>query len=79
MDISGEVCWGGAECTPQGWRAWADGSVATLEEAVRFMAGGGAPNPYLSPKMKAADLEDDEISDLLACSLDLLSVDRDIR
>jgi cytochrome c peroxidase len=42
-----------------------DGSVATLEEAVRLMVAGGIPNANLSPKLKPADLTEDEINDLI--------------
>ena len=43
-----------------------DGSVATLEEAVRFMAGGGKPNPHLDPQLKPANLTENELASLLA-------------
>lgn len=43
-----------------------DGSVATLEEAVRFMVAGGGPNENLSPKLIARDLSDAQIADLIA-------------
>ncbi len=43
-----------------------DGSIATLEEAVRFMAGGGKPNPHLDPQLKPANLTESEIESLLA-------------
>jgi len=43
-----------------------NGSVATLEEAVDFMLGGGEENPYLDREnLKAADLSDAEREDLL--------------
>jgi cytochrome c peroxidase len=45
-----------------------DGSVATLEEAVKIMAQGGKPNDNLSPMMKAVGeekLTDDNIKDLV--------------
>jgi cytochrome c peroxidase len=42
-----------------------DGSVATLEEAVRLMAGGGHANPQLSDKLKATELSDGQVMDLL--------------
>lgn len=42
-----------------------DGSVATLEEAVRLMAGGGHPNPHLSDKLVPRELSDDQVLDLL--------------
>lgn len=43
-----------------------DGSVATLEEAVDFMLGGGKPHPNLDPDLKKVELTAQERSDLLA-------------
>jgi cytochrome c peroxidase len=47
-----------------------DGSVATLEEAVDLMLGGGKENEWLDEKnladAKNADLSDDETADLMA-------------
>ncbi len=43
-----------------------DGSVATLEEAVRFMLAGGAPNPHLDPALKPYEATDAQVADLLA-------------
>lgn len=43
-----------------------DGSVASLEEAVRLMAKGGVPNPNLDEKLKPRDLSEKEIQQLLA-------------
>lgn len=43
-----------------------DGSIASLEEVVRFMAGGGYKNPGLDPKMVDKQLSDDEIQKLVA-------------
>jgi len=43
-----------------------DGSVATLEEAVKFMVGGGADNPFLDKvNLQKADLSAAEVSDLI--------------
>ncbi len=43
-----------------------DGSVATLEEAVKLMVGGGIENPHLDrANIKKADLTDAEIRDLV--------------
>jgi cytochrome c peroxidase len=42
-----------------------DGSVATLDEAVRLMVKGGIPNSQLDEKLKPADLTDAEITDLI--------------
>ncbi len=42
-----------------------DGSVATLDSAVRVMAMGGIPNPHKDIKLKPANLEENEIQDLL--------------
>jgi cytochrome c peroxidase len=39
-----------------------DGSVAKLEDAVRFMAGGGFPNKNHTPLLSDKKLSDDEIS-----------------
>ena len=43
-----------------------DGSVATLDEAVRLMARGGVPNKNLSPLMKDRGLGDDEVRSVVA-------------
>lgn len=44
-----------------------DGSVATLEEAVRIMASGGLPNPYLdTDELVDRQLNDEQIADLVA-------------
>ena len=44
-----------------------DGSVATLEEAVRLMATGGLPNPYLdTDELMDRQLSDEQIADLVA-------------
>jgi cytochrome c peroxidase len=43
-----------------------NGSVATLEEAVRQMATGGLPNPHLSDKLKANAPSDEQVGDLMA-------------
>jgi cytochrome c peroxidase len=43
-----------------------DGSKKTLEEAVRFMAGGGFENAHLSPLLTDKHLADDEIQALVA-------------
>jgi cytochrome c peroxidase len=44
-----------------------DGSVASLEEAVRFMAGGGnAKAPGLDEKLRNTQLSDAEVADLMA-------------
>jgi len=43
-----------------------DGSVATLEEAVKFMVGGGADNPFLDKtNLQKADLSAAEVADLI--------------
>jgi cytochrome c peroxidase len=42
-----------------------DGSVATIEEAVVFMAGGGRPNPSLDKNLHAAKLKPAETAQLL--------------
>lgn len=43
-----------------------DGSKATLEEAVRFMAGGGFPNKNLTPLLTDKKLSNDEVKALVA-------------
>lgn len=43
-----------------------DGSVATLEDAVRLMAEGGLPNARLSPKLKPHAISDAQVADLVA-------------
>ena len=44
-----------------------DGSVATLEEAVRIMASGGLANPYLdTDELQDRNLDDEQIADLIA-------------
>lgn len=43
-----------------------DGSVAALEDAVRFMARGGYPNKNLSPLLVDRQLSDAEVADVVA-------------
>jgi len=43
-----------------------DGSIATLREVVEHYNKGGNPNPYLSPKVRKLDLNDEEIDALVA-------------
>lgn len=43
-----------------------DGSVAGLEEAVRFMVGGGKETPQRDPLLKKVDLTDEEVGQLVA-------------
>lgn len=43
-----------------------DGSVATLEEAVRFMASGGYKNKNRDPKLEDKKLGDDEVKSIVA-------------
>lgn len=43
-----------------------DSSVASLEEAVDLMAGGGVANPHLDPRLKPRGLTDEEKALLLA-------------
>lgn len=42
-----------------------DGSAATLEQAVRYMAGGGKPDPNRSPALLPTGLNDAEIAKLV--------------
>ena len=59
-----------------------DGSVATLEEAVDIMAGGGIANPHLDPLLEDRKLTAEEKADLIAflraldcpCSSEALSL-----
>lgn len=43
-----------------------DGSKSKLEDVVRFMAGGGFPNPAIDPKMVDKKLTDDEVKKIVA-------------
>lgn len=43
-----------------------DGSRATLEQAVRYMAGGGSPDPNKSPLLANVKLTDQEIRQIVA-------------
>lgn len=43
-----------------------DGSVATLEEAVKFMASGGHANPQLDPLLRETKLSEADVKDLVA-------------
>ncbi|MFQ5690255.1 MAG: cytochrome-c peroxidase [Gemmatimonadota bacterium] len=43
-----------------------DGSAKTLEQVVEYYAGGGIPNPWLDPKMRALELTEEEKGHLVA-------------
>jgi cytochrome c peroxidase len=43
-----------------------DGSIATLEEAVRHHNQSGTPNPYLSKMIRSLNLTDEEVDTLVA-------------
>ena len=43
-----------------------DGSVATLKEAVRYMASGGKPDPNKSPLLVPTGLSEAEIDKVVA-------------
>lgn len=43
-----------------------DGSAATLKEAVRYMAGGGKPDPNKSPVLRDTQLSEAEIDKIVA-------------
>lgn len=43
-----------------------DGSLATLEDVVAFYQRGGNPNPERSPLLKRLNLNDDDVTNLLA-------------
>lgn len=53
-----------------------DGSVATLREAVRYMAGGGKPDPNLTPLLQPTGLGDAEIDKIVAFLQALTSTER---
>ncbi len=53
-----------------------DGSVASLEEAVRYMASGGRPDPNKSELMMQTGLTDAEIGQVVAFLRTLTSVER---
>ncbi len=42
-----------------------DGSLKTLEEVIEYYDKGGQPNPWLSPKIKPLNLNDQEKTDLV--------------
>lgn len=52
-----------------------DGSLATLEEVVRFYDRGGHPNPQLAPLIAPLDLRDHDIAALVAFLQSLTSDD----
>jgi cytochrome c peroxidase len=43
-----------------------DGSLATLEEVVRFYNRGGGANPHLDSVLAPLELSEEEVSDLVA-------------
>lgn len=43
-----------------------NGSVSTLESAVRLMAEGGIDNPWLSPKLKSQSISDQQVKDIVS-------------
>jgi cytochrome c peroxidase len=43
-----------------------DGSAATLKDAVRYMAGGGKPDPLKSPLLKPTGLTEAELDQIVA-------------
>jgi cytochrome c peroxidase len=52
-----------------------DGSAATLKEAVRYMAGGGKPDPNKSPVLQPRGLTEAEIDKLVAFLTSLTSTE----
>ncbi|TVQ84512.1 MAG: cytochrome-c peroxidase [Chromatiaceae bacterium] len=52
-----------------------DGSAATLEEAVRYMASGGGDDPNKSPLLIDRELSDEEIGQLIAFLESLVSTE----
>lgn len=53
-----------------------DGSLATLEDVIRFYDEGGRPNPWLDPEIRPLDLAEREKSDLIALLRSLSGVVR---
>ena len=53
-----------------------DGSVAKLEDAVRYMAGGGKPDPNKSPILRDTQLSDKEVSQVVAFLKTLTSTEK---
>ncbi len=53
-----------------------DGSVPTLKEAVRYMAGGGKPDPNKSPLLVPTGLTEGEIDQVVAFLNSLTSTER---
>ena len=43
-----------------------DGSHATLEDVVKFYRLGGTPNANLDPAMKALELSDQDVANLVS-------------
>lgn len=75
MSVTGNEADRGAFRTPHlreianTWPYMHDGSIETLEEAVRFMTEGGQDNPNLHPIFRAMqniEITDEEIGDLVA-------------
>lgn len=56
----------GVVCVSQSSPYFHDGSIETLEEAVRFMATGGVENQNRSPMLFDRSLTDDQIADITA-------------
>jgi cytochrome c peroxidase len=52
-----------------------DGSVATLKEAVRYMAGGGKPDPNKTPVLQPRGLSEAEIDKIVAFLTSLTSTE----
>ena len=52
-----------------------DGSVATLKEAVRYMAGGGKPDPNKTPVLQPRGLSEAEIDKVVAFLTSLTSTE----
>ena len=53
-----------------------DGSVAKLDDAVRYMAGGGKPDPNKSPILRDTQLSDKEVSQVVAFLKTLTSTEK---
>lgn len=53
-----------------------DGSVAKLEDAVRYMAGGGKPDPNKSPILRDTQLTDKEVGQVVAFLKTLTSTEK---
>jgi cytochrome c peroxidase len=52
-----------------------DGSAAALKDAVRYMAGGGKPDPNKTPLMRPTGLSEAELDKIVAFLTSLTSTE----